>query len=88
MIDYISTLTPATMRGLISINECRRLIGRLGKSIIQLLVLHEKAINTLTNHEIKLMANQDTLSDLQSQLYIPITQYNITEVFSKHCRYS
>ncbi|KRT78553.1 hypothetical protein AMK59_7267, partial [Oryctes borbonicus] len=79
MIDYVSSLSPAPMKGIISINECRRLIGRLGKSIVQLLALHEKAINVLNNHEASLWASQDTFNDLVSKLYIPLTQYKITE---------
>ncbi|GJQ65233.1 hypothetical protein Trydic_g7363 [Trypoxylus dichotomus] len=79
MIDYVSSLSATPMKGIISINECRRLIGRLGKSIIQLLALNEKAIGILNNHEASLWASQDTFNDLVSKLYIPITQYKITE---------
>lgn len=81
MIDYIQSLASTPMQGITSINESRRLIGRLGKSIIQLLTFYEKAISTLNIHAVNLRANQDTLSELQSRLYIPVTQYKITEVF-------
>ncbi|KAI4462507.1 50s ribosome-binding gtpase [Holotrichia oblita] len=79
MIDYIVDLPAAPMKGVVSINESRRLIGRLGKSIIQLLTLQEKAILTLSNHEASLWATQDTFHDLVSNAYIPITHYKITE---------
>lgn len=68
------------MKGILSVNESRRIIGRLAKPAVELMILQEKALITLENHKRKLDEVRDNLTDLRKMLYIPVIKYAVGKV--------
>lgn len=79
-MNYIASLPQIPMRGILSVNESRRIVGRLAKPAIELMVLHEKAIALLDKHKADLNKTKDNIDDLRKMLYIPETSYIVGEV--------
>ncbi|KAI4462508.1 50s ribosome-binding gtpase [Holotrichia oblita] len=87
-IDYVASLPDIPMKGIVSVNESRRIVGRLAKPAVELMILQEKSLITLENHKKKLDEVRDNMTDLRNILYTPVIQYAIgkktTSSVTKH----
>ncbi|KRT78555.1 50S ribosome-binding GTPase, partial [Oryctes borbonicus] len=74
-VNYVTSLPNIRMQGILSVNESRRIVGRLAKPVVEFMVLQEKALILLDKHESKLRKVKDNINDLRKMLYTPVIQY-------------
>ncbi|GJQ65231.1 hypothetical protein Trydic_g7361 [Trypoxylus dichotomus] len=79
MMQYCANLPPVPMQGIVSINESRRIIMRLAKPVVDLMVLYEKAVVRITDHEEELQENKDNIVELKKRLYVPVMETYLKE---------
>ncbi|XP_022913513.2 uncharacterized protein [Onthophagus taurus] len=79
MIDYIKTLSPASMKDTLSINDSRRIIFKLAIPMIDVMEKCEDAKDILIEHERKINENENNLEKLKPYLYIPVVKHKIEE---------
>ncbi|GJQ65232.1 hypothetical protein Trydic_g7362 [Trypoxylus dichotomus] len=74
-INYVTSLPNIRMQDILSVNESRRIVGRLAKPVVELMVLQEKALIILDKHEDTLKKVKDNIDDLRKVLYTPVIKY-------------
>ncbi|KRT78552.1 hypothetical protein AMK59_7266, partial [Oryctes borbonicus] len=79
MLQYCANLPSVPMQGIVSINESRRIIMRLAKPVVQLMILYEKAVVRLADHEEELQENKDNIVELKQRLYVPVMETYVKE---------
>lgn len=80
LVDYVLDLSPVRMQGIVSVNESRRIVGRLAKPVVELMILQEKTLVVLSKHEKNLRQVMNNINDLRKMLYTPTIKYMVGKV--------
>lgn len=56
----------------------------MAKPVLELMVLYEKSLVRLAEHEESLDASKDDIDDLKTRLFVPKMEPYVAEVFKPH----
>lgn len=79
LLEFALTLRPTSASTIVSVRDSKIIIAKLAKPLIELMILHERAITRIETHKKDVQTHKDSIEELKSRLYVPVTEYRTTQ---------